>query len=163
LCQAQVAQRGVDEGAELAEMVRAVERDDDASAGAGDPAQFGDRAFPVGHVIQHVVGHRPVREPVGHRQRRRVACQQHGTGDAGVSGGQHPGRHVDTQQPAAVVAASQFRQVDAVAAADVRHCRVRRRLRDVDDARGQVDVRALVVVDRLAGPQVRVGAVLNVP
>jgi hypothetical protein len=86
---------------------------------ARDPAQFGERAVPVRHVVQHVVGHRPVRDPVRQRKRRRVARHQRGGWRPAASGGQHPGRHVDTQQPAAMIAAGQFGQVEAIPALDV--------------------------------------------
>jgi hypothetical protein len=90
----------------------------------------------------------------------RAACRS-GRRQAIAGRRQHAEGQVNAEDAAAEAAPGQFRQVHAVAAADVHDRAGRVGGGQVEHAGRQVDARVLVDVDRLAGRQVRVGLVLG--
>ncbi len=98
---------------------------------------------------------------VGQRQPGRVGDGHGRPWRSIASGREHAGRQVGAEDPAPVPAPGQPGQVDPVPAADIGYGLVARQPGQVQHRLDQVDARLLVVVDRLAGGQVGVGAVLD--
>ena len=100
---------------ELGQVVPAVGDGQQDTAGPQDAAELQRRPLDVGHVVEHVVGHRRSGRGGGQGERLGVGLQ-HGAGEAGLAQTEeHPPRQVEGHSPPL----GKGRQVLAVAGADV--------------------------------------------